>query len=120
MHDDLRRQRFVATVMPHLGAALRLARWLSGNTADAEDVAQEAVLRAFRYFDGWRGGDGRVWLLAIVRNTHRDWARDQRRAPGQERPVQDDVRHDAPDLHGGNPETTFTLAEDRAELTRLI
>jgi RNA polymerase sigma-70 factor (ECF subfamily) len=60
---------FEATVLPHLDAAYNLARWLLHNKADAEDVAQEAVLRAFRFFGSFRGGDGRPWLLTIVRNT---------------------------------------------------
>jgi RNA polymerase sigma-70 factor (ECF subfamily) len=60
---------FEATVLPHLDAAYNLARWLLHNKADAEDVAQEAVLRAFRFFGSFHGGDGRPWLLTIVRNT---------------------------------------------------
>jgi RNA polymerase sigma-70 factor (ECF subfamily) len=60
---------FEATVLPHLDAAYNLARWLLHNKADAEDVAQEAILRAFRFFGSFRGGDGRPWLLTIVRNT---------------------------------------------------
>ncbi|HXS72755.1 MAG TPA: sigma-70 family RNA polymerase sigma factor [Rhodanobacteraceae bacterium] len=63
------RARFEAEVMRHLGAAYNLARWLARNDQDAEDVTQEAALRAFRYFEGFRGGDARVWLLTIVRNT---------------------------------------------------
>lgn len=60
---------FESEVMRHLDAAYNLARWLARNDQDAEDVLQEAVLRAFRFFGGFRGGDARVWLLAIVRNT---------------------------------------------------
>ena len=67
MHD--RRGRFEAQVLPHLDAAYRYARWLCGTAADADDVVQEAVLRAFRGFDGLRG-DARPWLLTIVRNCH--------------------------------------------------
>ena len=65
---DERRRRFEQLVLPHLDAAYNLARWLS--RAEAEDVVQDAVLRAFRAFDGFRGGDARPWLLAIVRNCH--------------------------------------------------
>lgn len=61
--------RFEQTVMPHLDAAYNLARWLVRNTHDAEDVVQEACLRAFRFFGGFQGGDARPWLLKIVRNT---------------------------------------------------
>ena len=60
---------FEATVLPHLDAAYNLARWLLHNKADAEDVVQDAMLRAFRFFGSFRGGDGRPWLLTIVRNT---------------------------------------------------
>ena len=56
-------------MLPHLAAAYNLARWLSANDQDAEDIVQEATLRAFKFFDSFKGGDGRSWLLAIVRNT---------------------------------------------------
>ena len=69
--------RFEAVVLPHLNAAYNLARWMTHNSDDAEDVAQEAVLRAFRFFDTFRGEDGRVWLLTIVRNTYLSWVRRQ-------------------------------------------
>jgi RNA polymerase sigma-70 factor (ECF subfamily) len=61
--------RFEEIVLPHLDAAYNLARWLVRNTHDAEDVVQEACLRAFRFFSGYQGGDPRAWLLKIVRNT---------------------------------------------------
>jgi RNA polymerase sigma-70 factor, ECF subfamily len=64
--------------MPHLDAAYNLARWLTGNNADAEDVVQEAYLRAYRYFDAWRGGNIRVWLLTIVRNSFITWVKENR------------------------------------------
>ena len=69
--------RFEAVVLPHLDAAFNLARWMTRNTTDAEDIAQEAMLRAFRFFDTFRGEDGRVWLLTIVRNTYLTWIRRQ-------------------------------------------
>src|ERR1700689_3156749 len=56
-------------LLPHLDAAYNLARWLMRNEHDAEDVVQEAYLKAFRHLAGFRGGDGRAWLLAIVRNS---------------------------------------------------
>ena len=55
--------------MPHLDDAYALARWLAGNSADAEDIVQEACLRALRGFDRYAGGNARAWLLAITRNT---------------------------------------------------
>jgi RNA polymerase sigma-70 factor (ECF subfamily) len=60
---------FEDKMLPHLNAAYTLARWLTGNVQDAEDAVQEAYLRALRFFDDCRGGDGRAWLLQIVRNT---------------------------------------------------
>src|SRR5438874_12810609 len=60
---------FESSVLPHLDAAYHLARWLTRNEHDAQDMVQEAYLRAFRFFGGFRGGDTRAWLLQIVRNT---------------------------------------------------
>jgi RNA polymerase sigma-70 factor (ECF subfamily) len=61
--------RFDQVALPHLDAAHNLARWLVRNAHDAEDVVQEAYLRAFKYFSGYQGGDARAWILKIVRNT---------------------------------------------------
>src|SRR5580704_5654565 len=60
---------FEQVVLPHLDAAYNLARWLVRNTHDAEDIVQEAYLRAFKFFSGYQGGDARAWVLKIVRNT---------------------------------------------------
>jgi RNA polymerase sigma factor (sigma-70 family) len=76
-HDD-RRRRFELLALPHLDAAYNLARWLAGNTADAEDVVQDAYLRAYRYFDAFQGGNFRVWLLTIVRNAFVTWVKENR------------------------------------------
>ena len=69
---------FEEAVLPHLDAAYNLARWLIRNTQDAEDVVQEAYLRAFRFFGGFRGGNARCWLLKIVRNTCYSWLHQNR------------------------------------------
>ena len=66
---------FEEAVLPHLQAARRLARWLTRNEDDADDVVQEASLRAFRYFRTFVGGDSRAWFLTIVRNTCSSWQR---------------------------------------------
>jgi len=71
-------QRFEWLLMPHLGAAYNLARWLTRSAHDADDVVQDAYLRAFRAFSGYRGGDARTWLLRIVRNTCYTWLRQRR------------------------------------------
>jgi len=65
---DDRRRRFETQALPHLDAAYNLARWLSRSPVDADDIVQDAMLRAFRGFDGFRGGDSKAWLLTIVRN----------------------------------------------------
>src|SRR5947199_7683379 len=76
---DTRRQTFEAQALPHLDAAYNLARWLSRSPADAEDIVQDAMLRAYRAFDGFRGGDIKPWLLAIVRNCWRNASADTQR-----------------------------------------
>ena len=73
MDEASKLELFEQTIVPHLNAAHNLARWLTRNQQDAEDVVQEAYLRAFRFFDGFHGGDGRAWLLAVVRNTCLSW-----------------------------------------------
>jgi RNA polymerase sigma-70 factor, ECF subfamily len=69
---------FEEAVMPHLDAAYNLARWLTRNEADAQDMVQEAYLRALRFFDGFHGTDARAWLLTIVRNTCYTWLKRSR------------------------------------------
>jgi RNA polymerase sigma-70 factor, ECF subfamily len=78
--DSERLKLFEQTVLPHLDAAYNLARWLAGNDHDAQDVAQEASLRAFRFFGSFRGENARAWLLSIVRNTFYTWLRKNRPA----------------------------------------
>lgn len=71
---------FEAVVLPHLDAAYNLARWLAGNDHDAEDIAQEATLRAFRFIKSFRNGNAKAWLLTIVRNTAYSWLKQNRPA----------------------------------------
>ena len=71
-------QNFEKATLPHLSAAYNLARWLTRNETDAHDVVQEAYLRAFKHFGSFHGGDGRPWLLAIVRNTCYTWLQHNR------------------------------------------
>lgn len=71
--ETLRPETFEDVVLPHLDAAYRLARWLMRNEDDAQDVVQEASLRAFRYFGTFSGRNGRAWFLRIVRNTCFTW-----------------------------------------------
>ncbi len=78
MQEQEKLERFELTVLPHFREAYGLARWLTRNEQDAEDVVQEAYLRAFRFFDGVRGIDCRPWLFTIVRNTYYTWRKRSR------------------------------------------
>ena len=75
--------RFESTVLLHLDAAYNLARWLSRDDHSAEDIVQIAIMRAFKFFDGFRGEDARAWLLTIVRNTYFTSLRDDQRGEGE-------------------------------------
>ncbi len=102
-------------MLPHLDAAHNLARWLTGNDQDAEDVVQEAFLRALRFFGSFRGGDGRSWLLAIVRNTCRDWLRQHRATAA----AFDEELH-TPDADVETPETLLVQQADRERVRRAL
>jgi RNA polymerase sigma-70 factor (ECF subfamily) len=105
---------FEDTVLQHLDAAYNLARWLTRNEQDAEDVAHEACVRALRFFGGFRGGDARAWFMKIVRNTCYTWLR-------ANRPLQDAAEFDedlsAPDSRALNPEEAV-LQNDSSTLVR--
>ena len=88
-------------VLPHLDSAYNLARWLVGNSDDAEDVVQEAYVRAFQYSHGFRGGDARAWLLTIVRNTSYRWLRKTR---AYERVAEFDEEIHSSGVETSNPE----------------
>ena len=78
MADPIIAKRFEVLLLPHMNSAFNVARWLTHNDQDAQDVVQEAYLRAFRYFGGFRGEDARAWLLSIVRNTFYTWHQQNR------------------------------------------
>ena len=80
VNGDNKNADFAAIALPHLDAAYNLARWLTRNDHAAEDLVQMAYLRAFRFFDGFRGDDARAWLLTIVRNTYFTALRDNQHA----------------------------------------
>jgi RNA polymerase sigma-70 factor, ECF subfamily len=77
--EEDQQARFEELIMPHLDAAYNLARWLTRNEHDAQDVVQEAFLRAFKFFGGFRGENGRYWLLSIVRNAGYSWLEKNRK-----------------------------------------
>ena len=97
MEEQDKLARFEQSIMPHMNAAYNLARWLAGNDPDAQDIVQEAYLRAFKFLGGFRGGDSRSWLLRIVRNAFYDWLKRNRR--------QDPVTEFDEELHSGPDET---------------
>ena len=76
----LKHGRFEALVLPHLDAGYNLARWLTRNVNDAEDVVQDACLRALKYVGSLRDGDARAWFLTIVRHAFYDWCKRNRPA----------------------------------------
>ena len=100
---------FARLALPHLDAAYALARWLVRDRVAAEDVVQEAMLRALSYFASFRGGDARAWLLRIVRNAAYD-----RLARRREEPL--GPGHDALPDPAADPEAEFAAGEDRARL----
>lgn len=108
--------------MPHLDAAYNLARWLVRSEQDARDVVQEAYLRALRFIDGYRGGDGRAWLLAIVRNCAFTWLK--RRGESPERQLVESEGGEqtewGPDPDAPDPETIAIEKADRELWNRAI
>ena len=110
------RESFDTVVVPHLDAAHRLARWLLRDAHDAEDVVQEASLRALRYFRTFGGGDGRAWFLRIVRNTCYGWRRH-----GFPRTMDsfDEEQHSSTG-NQWNAETLLVQADDANSMTRAL
>jgi RNA polymerase sigma-70 factor, ECF subfamily len=96
--------RFASVVMPYIDDAYRLAYWLTGNRTDAEDVVQDASLRAFRAIRSFAGGSARAWLLSIVRNTAYSWLRKNR--PAEVVTVDDLEAVELAQTNPGDPEAT--------------
>ena len=105
---------FEEAVLPHLDAAYNLARWLTRNDQDAEDVVQEAYLRAFRFSPGFRGGDARAWLMKIVRNSCYTWMHANRH---QKDAIEFDEDLFSPDSRPLNPEEA-ALQNDNGTMVR--
>jgi RNA polymerase sigma factor (sigma-70 family) len=118
--------RFSNLVMPHLTDCYALARWLTGSATDAEDVVQEACLRAYKAINGYAGGNSRAWILTIVRNTAYTWLRNNRPA---ELVMVDDLEaaaNDGAHSMGGDecsvatPETSLIAKADATRLKNAI
>ena len=116
------RSRFERVALPHLDAAYSLARWLTRNDADAADVVQEAFLRAFRYFDSYREGDAKSWLLRIVRRTCYSWLERNRPAELVALDTADDLDEASAALStpGSDTEALLLSRSDLRRLDRLI
>lgn len=112
---------FEQLVLPHLGAGYNLARWLLRNDHDAQDVMQEAIVRAFRFYQGFRGDNPRTWLLSVVRNSVYTFLQQNR---VRELCTEfDENLHAAPGADAHRPETPESLllrSDDRLFLTRAI
>ena len=111
------RERFERTLLPHLDAAYNLARWLTRNDHDAEDLVQAAYLRALKSFGGFRGADGRAWLLAIVRNACYTWL-EQKRARGPATAFVEEIH--GVESHAMDPEKLLLRAEDQELVRRTV
>jgi RNA polymerase sigma factor (sigma-70 family) len=123
MTDPLIAQRFAARVLPCLTQAYNLARWLTRNDQDAQDIVQEAYLRAFKFFPGFRGDDPRAWLLTIVRNTFYTWYRETHARAGDA--VFDEQLHglaleQAASSPQDDPQALLLRSEDRLRVHRAL
>lgn len=122
MSEHAKNQRFEELVLPHLDAAYNLARWLTRNDQDAEDAVQESYLRAFKFFDGFRGDRGRAWLLGIVRNACYSRFR-QNQAHRRNTPF-DEEAHSLDDqgaaASSNNPESILSRRDDMRTLNEAL
>jgi len=115
--DSEERGRFEQAMLPHLDAAYNLARWLTRDAHSAEDVVQEALYRAARFFATFRGGDGRTWLLAVVRRAAYDWLQ-RHRASAAFTPFDEEAH--SPRDDGLNPEQQAIRTADRERLRQAV
>jgi RNA polymerase sigma-70 factor (ECF subfamily) len=111
-HDRI---RFEQLVLPHLDAGMNLARWLLRNRADAEDVVQDAMLRACRFFGGFRGGDARAWFLQIVRNNCYSWL--EKKRPMELLTEFNEEIHKGPTI---TPESIAAQSDQREQLMKAL
>jgi RNA polymerase sigma-70 factor (ECF subfamily) len=118
---DDRRRRFELQVLPHLDAAYRFARWLAHSPTDADDIVQDAILRAFRGYDALRGSDVKAWLLTIVRNCHLTALKQRQRRNFVPLLEEHDVE-DSPAMIAAtpSPESTSIRRDEERTLDRLL
>ena len=111
------RERFEQTLLPHLDAAYNLARWLTRDDHDAEDLVQAAYLRALKFFGGFRGENSRAWLLTIVRNTCYTWI-EEKRGRGPETAFDERIHGALTSTMG--PEKAVLRQEDEQSVRRAV
>ncbi len=115
--DQEKQALFEQTILPHINAAFNLARWLIKNDQDAEDIVQEACLRAYKYFSSYHGGDSRAWLLTIVRNTCFTWLHENQ---AQGLTVDLDEEISTREIDGDDPEQRLQIQADQQSVTRAL
>jgi RNA polymerase sigma factor (sigma-70 family) len=111
------RKRFEREVLPHLDAAYNLARWLTRDDHDAEDLVQVAYLRALKFFGGFHGANSRAWLLTIVRNACYAW-HERERARGHATAFDEEIHAVGSDAT--DPEKLSLREEDRQAVRRAV
>ncbi len=123
--DQIQAKRFEQVVLPHLDAAYNLARWLTRDEQNAQDVVQEAYLRAYQFFDSFHGDNARPWLLTIVRNTYYTWLKQRHDAALHT--VFDEAMHSLDETgpsfgepFAGDPERILTQHDDRRLITHAL
>jgi RNA polymerase sigma-70 factor (ECF subfamily) len=120
MADTQDRLRFERLALPHLDAAYNLARWLTHNEHDAQDVVQDAMLRAMRYIGSCRGDDAKAWLLQIVRNTCFDWLKKNRPSERLFFDDEDEMLDRIPAPGANEPHTIAVRNEDKVRINEAI
>ena len=120
MIDDAGQRRFETVALPHLDAAANLARWLTRNDDDAQDVVQEAMLRAMRYFGSFRGDNARPWLLQIVRHTSYAWMKQNRPAEMSSLDEDDGAVHEVAAPAADEPSLVAQRGDERAQLNQAL
>ena len=124
MPNSSKRAQFERVVLPHVNAAFNLARWLTRNDHDAQDVLQESCARAYQYLDGFRGGNAKSWLLTIVRHTCYSWMEQNR--PAAFTTVFDEQIHsssgDGPDSNASalGPEDVLQQKQEQCQVQRWL
>ncbi|WP_416049522.1 sigma-70 family RNA polymerase sigma factor [Cupriavidus basilensis] len=122
MADPDPAQRFETLLLPHMNSAFNVARWLTHNDQDAQDVVQEAYLRAFRFFGGFHGEDARAWLLSIVRNTFYTWHQQNRGHAAQTMMFEEDMHSLETSVadHDDSPEAMLIRSQSQKRVHKAL